>query len=178
METGIIVGSTMTLDQFQNEAFFNKPSPFAALSIAAGKSDSVMHIGTQLRTEEIVGHALTIIRVGMASLPATDPDSGEPIYEQNEDGSPACDENGEPIQKYTVFPVCHFKEAPGYWYNGGQLLKENIKEWADFCGDDLNTDPMLTNTNRQLQELGGVKAYFSWGESRRTGRKYVRMILA
>lgn len=165
-----------SLAEFQAAAFSTPANRLSARSMRAGKTDTVLHIGTQLRTEDIVGHALTIIRVGFASLPATN-EKGEPVPKVDENGTVITDENGIPVQETSLFPICHFAEAPGYWYNGGQLLKENIMEWADETGDDLS-DYNLPNTNAALQELGGIRCFFSWGESKRTGRRYVKMILA
>jgi len=168
---------TTSLEEFQKNALSAHLNPLAALSVKSGKSDTVMHIGIQLRTEEIVGHALTIIRVGFAALPATNPDDGSPIYKVDEYGVTTLDENGEPMQEIAMYPICHFAEAPGYWYNGGKLMMENVSIWAEECGDDLS-DYNLPNTNARLAELGGIRCFFAWGESRKTGRKYVKMIVA
>ena len=167
----------VSLAEFQQSALSGSMNPLAALSAKAGKSDTVMHIGTQLRSEDIAGHALTIVRVGFAALPVVDPDTDEPVYQCDENGEALCDEAGHPIQAISVYPICHFAEAPGYWYNGGKLLKENIKIWADACGDDMN-DYNLPNTNAKLAEIGGIKCFFAWGESRKSGRKYMKMIVA
>lgn len=142
-----------------------------------GKSDSAMHIGKQIKTELIVGHALTIIRVGHAAVPATD-EKGEPVLVTDENGAIVLDEDGEAQQAISVFPVCFFKEAPGCWYNGGKLLQDNIVSWADEVGDDPN-DFYLPKVNSVLEEIGGIRAYFDWKDKKDgSGRRYVNMILA
>ena len=176
-ETALAVLPTTSLEEFQKSALSNSGNRLAALSVRAGKTDTVMHIGTQIRTDELVGHALTIVRVGFAALPATNPSDDSPVYETDDDGNILCDENGEPVQAISMYPICHFKEAPGYWYNGGKLMAENVRIWAEECGDDLS-DYNLPNTNMELEKLGGIKCYFTWKESRKTGRKYVSMIVA
>lgn len=168
----------VSLAEFQVSALAGSMNPLAQLSAKAGKSDTVMHIGTQLKSEEIVGHALTIIRVGFAALPVTNPDTDEIVYQVDENGEVICDDDGYPLPEMSVYPICHFKEAPGYWYNGGKLLKENIMVWADACGDDPDDDYNLPNTNAKLTEIGGIRCFFAWGESRKTGRKYMKMIVA
>lgn len=142
-----------------------------------GKTDTVMHIGSQITSDMIVGHALTIIRVGHASVPATD-NNGKPIYVTDEDGNVINDENGDPIQLISKFPVCWFKEARNCWYNGGRLLQDNINSWADEVGDDPN-DFYLPKINAALKEIGGIPAYFEWKDKQdRSGQRYVNMILA
>lgn len=142
-----------------------------------GKTDTVMHIGAQITSDMIVGHALTIIRVGHASVPATDAEKN-PIYVTDENGEVKTDENGDPIQAISVFPVCWFKEAKDCWYNGGKLLQDNINSWADEVGDDPN-DFYLPKINAALKEIGGIPAYFEWKDKQdRSGQRYVNMILA
>lgn len=142
-----------------------------------GKTDTVMHIGTQIPTDLIVGHVLTISRVGHAAVPATD-NAGNPIYDVDENGEPVLDANGEPVQQISVFPVCWFKEAPDCWYNGGKLLQDNIVSWADETGDDPD-DFYLPRVNAAIKEVGGIPAYFEWKDKQdRSGQRYVNMILA
>lgn len=142
-----------------------------------GKTDTVMHIGSQITSDMIVGHALTIIRVGHASVPATDT-QGNPIYDVDENGEIRKDENGEPVQIISKFPVCWFKEAKNCWYNGGKLLQDNINSWADEVGDDPN-DFYLPKINAAIKEVGGIPAYFEWKDKQdRSGQRYVNMILA
>ena len=142
-----------------------------------GKTDTVMHVGLQIKSDMIVGHVLTIIRVGHAAVPATD-NSNNPIYVTDENGVVATDEDGNPIQAVSVFPVCHFKEAPGCWYNGGKLLQDNIDSWADEVGDDPD-DFYLPKLNEALAEIGGIRAYFEWRDKKDgSSQRYVNMILA
>lgn len=142
-----------------------------------GKTDTVMHVGEQITSDMIVGHVLTIIRVGHAAVPATDK-KGKPVYVTDESGNIVTNENGEPVQAISVFPVCHFKEAPGCWYNGGKLLQDNIDSWADEVGDDPN-DFYLPKLNAALAEVGGIHAYFGWKDKRDgSGQRYVNMILS
>ena len=142
-----------------------------------GKTDTVMHIGSQITSDMIVGHALTIVRVGHASVPATD-QQGNPIYVTGENGEIVADENGDPVQAISTFPVCWFREAKDCWYNGGKLLQDNIDSWADECGDDPN-DFYLPKINAALKDIGGIQAYFEWKDKQdRSGQRYVNMILA
>lgn len=118
-----------------------------------GKTDTVMHVGEQITSDMIVGHVLTIVRVGYAAVPS--------------------DNNG-----VSRFPVCHFAEAPGCWYNGGKLLQDNIDSWADEVGDDPD-DFLLPKLNAALSEVGGIRAYFEWKDKKDgSGQRYVNMILS
>lgn len=164
------------LSQFRADSMTQSASRLVKRSRMTGKTDSIMHLGNQLTTNDVVGHVLTITRVGFASVPATDSD-GNPLFETDDNGEIVMDVDGNSIQRMSVFPVCWFAEAPEWWYNGGQLLLENIREWADEVGDDI-TDFMLPKVNAELQECGGIRAYFTWKESKKAGRKYVSMILA
>ncbi len=156
---------TTSLADFQRDAFMATPNRFAQISARKGVSDSVMHIGNQLRSEDIADHVLTIVRVAFATIPAMDI-SGHPIY----------DENGN--QKTATYPVAHFAEAPGYWYNGGTMLRKNIEAWAEDMGEDLS-DPNLPVLNAALAECGGVRAFFTWKNKRdSSGQKYMSMIFA
>lgn len=170
-----------SLDDFRKEALAIAESGNVNIltrrSQKDGKTDTVMHVGEQIKTEMIVGHVLTIIRVGHAAVPATD-NKGNPIYVTDENGAVITNENGEPMQAVSVFPVCHFKEAPGCWYNGGTLLQDNIVSWADEVGDDPD-DFYLPKLNAVLSEIGGIRAYFEWKDKKDgSGQRYVNMILA
>ena len=170
-----------TLDEFRSEALSIAESGnvnfLTRRSQRDGKTDTVMHVGEQIKSDMIVGHVLTIIRVGHASVPATTND-GKPLYITDANGVTILDENGDPIQAVSTFPVCHFKEAPGCWYNGGKLLQDNIDSWADEVGDDPN-DFYLPKLNAALTEIGGIRAYFEWKDKKdNSGQRYVNMILA
>lgn len=166
-----------TLEEFQAKAFSKGVNRLTAAAMKAGTTDTLLHAGTQLTAEDVVGHVLTIVRVGYAVAPATDM-KGKPIFKTNSDGTIVCDENGTPIQETTTYPVCHFKEAPGYWYNGGAMLKKNIEVWANECGDD-GSDYAFPGVNKVLEEIGGVQAMFAWKEKRdASGQRYVNIILA
>ncbi len=142
-----------------------------------GKTDTVMHVGEQIKSDMIVGHVLTIVRVGHAAVPATD-NTGKPLYVTDANGVVETDADGNPVQGISTFPVCHFKEAPGCWYNGGKLLQDNIDSWADEVGDDPN-DFYLPKLNAVLEEIGGIRAYFEWKDKKDgSGQRYVNMILA
>lgn len=173
--------ASASIDEFRAEALAIAESGainrLTARSQRDGKSDTVMHVGEQIKSDMIVGHALTIIRVGHAAVPATD-NAGKPIYVTDENGVLETDSNGDPVQAISVFPVCHFKEAPGCWYNGGKLLQDNIDSWADECGDDPN-DFYLPKLNAVLAEIGGIRAFFDWKDKKDgSGQRYVNMILA
>lgn len=170
-----------SLDDFRKEALATAESGnvnfLTKRSQRDGKTDTVMHVGEQIKSDMIVGHVLTITRVGHAAVPATD-NNGRPIYSKDENGNVETDDNGEPIQLVSVFPVCHFKEAPGCWYNGGKLLQDNIESWADEVGDDPD-DFYLPKLNKALSEVGGIRAYFEWKDKRDgSGQRYVNMILS
>lgn len=172
---------TVSIDAFREEALSTAESGnvnvLTRRSQRDGKTDTVMHAGQQIKSDMIVGHVLTIIRVGHAAVPATD-NQGKPVYLTDENGVLATDTYGEPIQGVSVFPVCHFKEAPGCWYNGGKLLQDNIDSWADECGDNPD-DFYLPKVNAVLEEIGGVRAYFEWKDKKDgSGQRYVNMILA
>lgn len=175
---------SMSLADFQREAFATKANRLTALSRRSGTTDTVMHAGTQITSAEIVGHALTIIRVQYANVPVRDPKTNAPIFETGEDGNVVLDEDGNPVQKFSMFPVCHFAEAPGYWYNGGKLLGDNIRLWAEEEGDEFlpdgtPVDMTLPGVNAALQEIGGIRAYFAWKDKRDgSGQRYINMILA
>lgn len=167
---------TADIEQFRADSMTATASRLVRRSRMTGKTDSVLHLGNQLTTNDVVGHVLTITRVGFASVPATDND-GNPVFETDDNGAVILSDDGTEVQAMSVFPVCWFAEAPNWWYNGGQLLLENIREWADEVGDDI-TDFMLPKVNAELTECGGIRAYFAWKESKKNNRKYVSMILA
>lgn len=142
-----------------------------------GKTDTVLHIGAQIKMDMLVGHVLHIIRVGHAAVPATDT-QGNPIYATDENGNTQYDADGNPVQAISVFPVMHFKEAPDCWANGGKLLQDNIVSWADEVGDDPD-DFYLPKVNAAIKEIGGIPAYFEWKDKQdRSGQRYVNIILA
>lgn len=170
-----------SLEDFRSEALTaaesGKVNILTRRSQLDGKTDTVMHIGEQITSDMIVGHALTIVRVGHAAVPATD-GTGKPVYVTDSNGNVKTDDNGEPVQAVSVFPVCHFKEAPGCWYNGGRLLQDNIISWADQCGDDPN-DFYLPKINAVISEIGGLRAYFEWKNKKDgSGQRYVNIIFA
>lgn len=172
----VLPQETTTLENFQMSAFGRPVNRLTAAAMKNGTTDTLLHAGTQLLAEDVAGHALTIVRVGYASAPARDV-KGNPIYKV-EDGKILTDENGEPIQEVSLYPVCHFKEAPGYWYNGGTMLKKNIEVWAQECGDD-GSDLNFPEVNKALEEIGGIQAFFAWKEKRDgSGQKYMNIILA
>jgi len=155
---------TTSLADFQTSVYAATPNRFTLASMRKGTTDTLMHIGNQLKSEDVANHVLTIIRVAYASIPATDI-SGNPVY----------DENGN--QRTATYPVCHFAEAPGYWYNGGAMLKKNIDVWADEVGDD-QSDPNLPILNAELATMGGIRAFFAWKNKRdASGQRYMNIIL-
>lgn len=155
---------TVSLADFQREVFSTETNFLTRASQRAGMSDTIMHIGEQLTSEMVVDHVLTIIRVSFVTVPRT------------ENGKVVVGANGEP--EYAQFPVCHFAEAPGYWYNGGRMLLNNIRVWAAEVGEDLS-DPSLPKLNQALTELGGIRAFFCWKDKRDgSGQRYVNIILA
>lgn len=65
---------------------------------------------TQLKTDDIINHEVTIIAFDFATI---------------------ADKDGE-----KVFPVFNFKEYPDRYYNGGTLLMKLALAWAaEFDGD-------------------------------------------
>lgn len=173
--------ATTSIDDFRKEALSIAES--GAVNVLTrrsqrdGKTDTVMHVGEQIKTDMIVGHVLTIIRVGHAAVPATDA-KGNPLYVTDSNGVVEVDTDGNPVQAISIFPVCHFVEAPGCWYNGGKLLQDNIDSWADEVGDDP-TDFYLPKLNAVLSEIGGIRAFFDWKDKKDgSGQRYVNMILA
>lgn len=168
---------TTSLAEFQQKAFMEPVNRLAAIIQRAGKSDTVLHVGKQIRSEDVAGKILTIVRVGYGMAPANDM-QGNPIWELNEDGSVKVDENGTAVQKMSRFPVCHFKEAPGWWYNGGTMLDGIIQSLVEECGDEPD-DMSLPNVNAALSEVGGLRAYFDWKDSSKNrGQKYMNIIVA
>lgn len=168
---------TMSLAEFQSEVFTSGVNRLTARIQRDGKTDSVLHIGKQIKGEDVAGKVLTIIRVGYSTAPAVDA-SGNPVWETDANGAPVVDENGVAVQKMSKFPVCHFKEAPGYWYNGGKMLDGILQSLIDECGDNSD-DMFLPNVNAALEEVGGLRAYFDWKESNKNrGQKYMNIIVA
>lgn len=155
---------TASLTDFQADVFNSTPNRLSLASMRKGTTDTVMHVGLQLKSEDLANHVLTIIRVAFASIPMV------------VDGNPVYDENGN--QKSALYPVCHFAEAPGHWYNGGAMLKKNIEAWAEEVGDDMS-DPNLPGVNQALAEIGGIRAFFGWKEKRDgSGQRYMNIIVA
>lgn len=168
---------TTSLEDFQAKSFMEPVSPLAAAIQRESKTDTVLHIGKQISSEDVAGHVLTIIRVGYGTAPSVDM-QGNPIWETDENGQPAVDENGQAIQRMARFAVCHFKEAPGYWYNGGKMLQGILETLVTECGDNPD-DLMLPNVNAALEECGGLRAYFDWKQSRKNkGQRYMNIIVA
>lgn len=168
---------TMSLAEFQSEVFTSGVNRLTARIQRDGKTDSVLHIGKQIKGEDVAGKVLTIIRVGYSTAPAVDA-NGNPVWETDANGAPVVDENGVAVQKMSKFPVCHFREAPGYWYNGGKMLDGILQSLIDECGDNAD-DMFLPNVNAALEEVGGLRAYFDWKESSKNrGQKYMNIIVA
>lgn len=156
---------TTSIEDFQRDALVGTTNRLSMASMRSSSTDTAMHIGLQLKSEDVVNHVLTISHVSFASIPAQDV-NGTPIY----------DENGN--QKTSIYPVCRFKEAPAYWYNGGTMLRKNIEAWCNEVGEDMN-DLNLPKVNEVLEEVGGVRVYFSWKNKRGSaGTRYVNMIVA
>lgn len=172
-----------SLIEFQASAFNGATNRLSLRSQRDGKTDTVMHAGNQITSSMLVGHVMTITRVGFASVPTTD-NSGNPVYLTNKDGELLADKAGNAIPKMSTFPVCHFKEAPGCWYNGGKLLFENVISWADECGEEVDDygyplNPNLPKINAELEAIGGIQAYFEWKDKKDgSGQRYVNIIFA
>jgi len=169
--------------EFQASAFNGLTNRLSLRSQRDGKTDTVMHAGNQITSQMLVGHVMTIVRVGFASVPATD-NNGNPVYLTSKDGELMTDNAGNPVPKMSVFPVCHFKEAPGCWYNGGKLLYENVLSWADEVGEEVDErgwplNPSLPKINMELEAVGGIRAYFEWKDKKDgSGQRYVNIIFA
>ena len=169
--------STMSLEEFQRESFMEPVNRLTAAIQRDSKTDTVLHIGKQISSEDVAGKILTIIRLGYGTAPATDMD-GNPVWETNEDGTVRMDENGQTVQAMAKFAVCHFKEAPGYWYNGGKMLQGIVDTLVTECGDNPE-DLMLPNVNAALEEVGGLRAFFDWkASSKNRGQRYMNIIVA
>lgn len=168
---------TKSLAEFQQESYMEPVNRLTARLQRDGKTDTTLHVGKQIKSEQIAGKILTIIRVGYGMAPATDM-QGNPIWETDEEGIPRMDENGVAVQKMSRFPVCHFKEAPGWWYNGGAMLDGIIQSLVDECGDSPD-DMMLPNVNAALEEVKGLRCYFDWQDSSKNrGQKYMKIIVS
>ena len=168
---------TMSLEEFQRTSFMEPVNRLTAAIQRDSKTDTVLHIGKQISSEDVAGKILTIIRLGYGTAPATDMD-GNPVWETNEDGTVRIDENGQTVQAMAKFAVCHFKEAPGYWYNGGKMLQGIVDTLVAECGDNPE-DLMLPNVNAALEEVGGLRAFFDWkASSKNRGQRYMNIIVA
>lgn len=154
--TGVLSSlPTMDLASFQ-ESVFNQPINWLTKSLQReGKTDTIMHIGNQLASDDIVGHVLTIIRIGFAH------------FKDKQTGN--IDRN----------PVLHFKEARGYWYNAsGVMFKGAIETLCAETNCDINND-MLPELNEAISKLpdGGIRAYFTWKDKNDgSGQRYVNII--
>lgn len=159
---------TQSLADFQQESYVSTGSRLTNAARNAGKTDTVLHLGNQIKTEDVINHVLTISHVGYAYAPMKDP-AGNPVFDSDVDGVA--------VQKMSRFPVCHFTEAPGWWYNGGKMLDGIISAWADEMGEDPTSDN-LPLINAELEACGGVKAFFAWKDKRdNSGQRYVNIIL-
>lgn len=178
MDTPLSLDSipTLSLAEFQQASFMEPVNRLAAALQRDSKTDTALHVGRQIKSEDIAGKILTIIRVGYATAPAFDL-SGNPIWETDENGVPVMN-NGVNVQKMSRFPVCHFKEAPGWWYNGGKMLDGILETLVKECGDNPE-DMSLPNVNAALEEVHGLRCYFDWKESSKNrGQKYMNIIVA
>ena len=163
------VGQISVAD-FQAASYTSTASRLTNAARNDGATDTVLHLGNQIKTQDVIGRVLTISHVGYAYAPAKD-SKGNPIFEDEPD------EDGVAIQKMSRFPVCHFSEAPGWWYNGGSMLDGIIKSWAKEMGDKPDSDN-LPAVNAELNACGGVQAYFRWKDKQdNSGQKYVDIIL-
>lgn len=168
---------TMSLAEFQASSFMEPVNRLTARLQRDSKTDTVLHIGKQIASEDVAGKILTIIRVGYGTAPATDM-QGNPIWETDENGTIMQDVNGNAVQAMAKFAVCHFREAPGYWYNGGKMLQGILESLAEECGDNPD-DYMLPNVNAALEEVGGLRAFFDWKDSSKNrGQRYMNIIVA
>ena len=150
---------------------------FGMASQEAGATDSTLHIGTQLMTDDIVSRNLTVTACGFASVPVYD-DNNEPVYQSGPNGEIVVDDDGCPIQARSEYPVFRFKEYPEAYYNGGTMAAKNVIAWAKACGDDIS-NPTLPLTNAKIEEVGGIPVRFEWREKRRgaSGQRYLAMMV-
>lgn len=144
---------TISIDDFRRDAFRGTLSRLAKNAHTHGNSDAVLHAGTQLKTEDVVNHVLTIIAAQYAYVP---------------------DDNNPSVQKR--YPVVVFAEAPAYWYNLGQLGSNLIRDWAEEMGDNPDESPYLPNLNQELTDCGGVRVHFRWKQGK--NRQYVAVTVA
>lgn len=166
-----------SLADFQVEALNSKPNSLVSRLQKDGKVDTAFHIGKQIKSEQVAGKVLTIIRIGRGMAPRTD-NKGNPVWVTDENGMPVTDENGVAVQEMSIFPICHFLEAPGFWYNAGAMMNGIIESLCDECGDDP-TGMVFPNVNAALEEVNGLRAYFDWKESAKNpGQKYMNIIVA
>lgn len=144
---------TVTIEEFRNDAFRGNLNELAKWAHEDGNTDAVLHGGQQLKTEHVLGHVLTIITAQYAHVP------------------------GEGDEQ-KLYPVVVFAEAPGFWYNMGQLGSKLIADWCKHTGDDPMEDPYLPNLNQMLSDCGGVRIHFRMKHSSRNNRDYVAITVA
>lgn len=161
-----------SIAEFEALSMQGSSSRLVRAARANGTLDTALHNGHQIKTEDIVGHVLTLSATGYAFAPATNVD-GTPIYEVDENGETRIGPDGEPIQAMSKFPVMKFAEAPGWWYNGGKRYMDILAEFVREVGDD-ETDVMLPKVNAEIAACGGIKCYFEWKDSTKNrGQRYV-----
>lgn len=167
---------TVAVADFQREMYNAPVNRLAERLRKDGKVDTVLHAGFQIKTEELNGKVLTIVHLGYSTAPSTTM-SGEPIFRKDKDGNIITDENGVAIQEMSVFPVAHFAEAPGWWWNGGTMLAGVIDSLRAECGDEPG-DMLCPKLNAELDSIGGLRAYFSWKTStKHPGQRYMNIAL-
>lgn len=142
---------TTSIDEFRRDAFHGTLSRLSKVAHATSNSDAILHAGTQLKTADILNHVLTIIAAQYAYVP-----------------------DGDSTKRY---PVVVFAEAPGYWYNMGQLGSNLIEAWVNEMGDDPEESPYLPMLNQELTDCGGVRVHFRLKKSKE-GRDYVAITVA
>lgn len=124
-------GNKLSLSDILAMAGNKEQSKWGKISATAGTIESVLAAGKQLKTEDILGEILTVERVE---------------YRDSVDKATGAT---------TTFPIMTFMEKPGCFYNAGTLLGKNVMEWATACGDNPETDKLLTNLNEDITANGG-----------------------
>lgn len=97
---------------------------------------------TQIDTEEIIGKTLTIIAFDFAEATV----------------------KGEK----KVYPVILFAELPEHYYNGGTLLMNLCRVWADYFDGNVEA------ASEELERSGGVQVRFSTTRSQ-SGNTYTKV---
>ena len=121
----------LSMEEINARVLENANSVYRQIAADAGTIDSILKMGEQLATDDILMRPLTIERVEI---------------------SRAVDEKTKEVKLY---PVMVFKEYPGAYYSGGTMLKKTIDALAIAFGDNPATDLRLPKLNEHIDSEGG-----------------------